>query len=47
MSLISHQCEEGTVKKYFIVRQEGKRQVQREIDHYNLDIRHYLLQAYF
>ena len=24
--------EEGTVKKYFIVRQEGKRQVQREID---------------
>lgn len=30
--------EEGTRKKFFIVRQEGKRQVQREIDHYNLDM---------
>ena len=27
-----------THKKYFLVRQEGKRQVQREIDHYNLDM---------
>ena len=30
--------EEGTRKKYFLVREEGKRQVQREIDHYNLDM---------
>ena len=30
--------EEGTRKKFFLVRQEGKRQVQREIDHYNLDM---------
>ena len=27
-----------THKKYLLVRQEGKRQVQREIDHYNLDM---------
>lgn len=27
-----------THKKYLLVRQEGKRQVQREIDHYNLDV---------
>ena len=30
--------QEGTRKKFFLVRQEGKRQVQREIDHYNLDM---------
>ena len=30
--------EEGTQKKFFLVREEGKRQVQREIDHYNLDM---------
>ena len=30
--------EEGTRKKFFLVRQEGSRQVKREIDHYNLDI---------
>ena len=30
--------DEGTHKKYLLVRQEGKRQVQREIDHYNLDV---------
>ena len=30
--------EEGTRKKFFLVRQEGKRQVHREIDHYNLDM---------
>ena len=30
--------EEGTHKKFLLVRQEGKRQVQREIDHYNLDM---------
>ena len=30
--------EEATHKKYLLVRQEGKRQVQREIDHYNLDV---------
>lgn len=29
--------EEGTRKKIFLVRQEGKQQVQREIDHYYLD----------
>ena len=28
---------EGTVKKFFIVRQEGSRTVKREVDHYNLD----------
>ena len=28
----------ATHKKYLLVRQEGKRQVQREIDHYNLDM---------
>ena len=30
--------EMGTRKKFFLVRQEGKRQVQHEIDHYNLDM---------
>ena len=30
--------EEATHKKYVLVRQEGKRQVKREIDHYNLDM---------
>ncbi len=30
--------KEATIKKFFIVQQEGSRQVQREIDHYNLDI---------
>lgn len=30
--------EEATRKKFFLVRQEGKRQDQREIDHYNLDM---------
>ena len=30
--------ESVTHKKFFLVRQEGKRQVQREIDHYNLDM---------
>ena len=29
---------EATIKKFFIVQQEGSRQVKREIDHYNLDI---------
>ena len=31
-------AEEATDKKYLLVRQEGKRQVKREIDHYNLDM---------
>ena len=30
--------EEGTRKKFFLVRQEGKRQVQRDITYYNLDM---------
>ena len=30
--------ENATRKKFFLVRQEGKQQVQREIDHYNLDM---------
>ena len=30
--------EEATHKKYLLLRQEGNRQVQREIDHYNLDM---------
>jgi len=30
--------EAATHKKYLLVRQEGKRQVQREIGHYNLDM---------
>ena len=30
--------EESTHKKYLLVRQEGNRQVKREIDHYNLDM---------
>lgn len=30
--------EEATHKKYLLVRQEGKRQVRRNIDHYNLDM---------
>lgn len=30
--------KEGTYKKYLLVRQEGKRQVRRNIDHYNLDV---------
>ncbi|WP_163558201.1 RhuM family protein [Halomonas sp. NO4] len=29
---------EGTIRKFRIVRQEGKRQVQRAIEHYNLDV---------
>lgn len=29
---------ERTIRKFRIVRQEGKRQVTREIDHYNLDV---------
>lgn len=29
---------EPTIRKFRIVRQEGKRQVRREIDHYNLDM---------
>ena len=29
--------ESRTYKKYLLVRQEGNRQVQRNIDHYNLD----------
>lgn len=32
------ELEEGsTIRKFRIVQQEGKRQVQREVDHYNLD----------
>ena len=30
--------KETTVRKFRIVRQEGKRQVRREIDHYSLDV---------
>ena len=30
--------ENPTIRKFRIVRQEGKRQVKREIDHYNLDM---------
>lgn len=30
--------EKATRKKFFLVRQEGSRQVKREVDHYNLDI---------
>jgi hypothetical protein len=30
--------DERTHKKYLLVRQEGKRQVHRNIDHYNLDV---------
>ena len=30
--------KEGTYKKFLSVRQEGKRQVRRNIDHYNLDV---------
>jgi prophage maintenance system killer protein len=29
---------EGTIRKFRIVRQEGKRQVERAIEHYNLDV---------
>ncbi len=29
---------EGTIRKFRIVRQEGKRKVRREIEHYNLDV---------
>lgn len=29
---------EATIRKFRIVRQEGQRQVQREIEHYNLDV---------
>ena len=29
---------EGTYKKFLLVRQEGKRQVRRNMDHYNLDM---------
>ena len=30
--------KEGTYKKFLLVRQEGKRQVHRNMDHYNLDV---------
>lgn len=30
--------EEPTIRKFRIVRQEGQRQVNRELDHYNLDV---------
>ena len=30
--------DEATHKKFLLVRQEGKRQVKREIEHYNLDV---------
>jgi len=30
--------QEATYKKFLLVRTEGKRQVERNIDHYNLDI---------
>jgi hypothetical protein len=30
--------KEGTYKKFLLVRQEGNRQVRRNIDHYNLDV---------
>src|SRR5690554_6221160 len=30
--------ENSTIRKFRIVRQEGKRQVSREIEHYNLDM---------
>lgn len=30
--------DEATRKKFFLVRQEGSRNVKREIDHYNLDM---------
>jgi len=30
--------KEGTYKKFLLVRQEGKRKVRRNIDHYNLDV---------
>ena len=30
--------KEGTYKKFLLVRQEGKRQVRRNMDHYNLDM---------
>ena len=30
--------DERTHKKYLLVRQKGKRKVQREIGHYNLDV---------
>ncbi len=29
---------EATIRKFLIVRQEGKRRVKREIEHYNLDM---------
>ena len=29
---------DATIKKFFIVQQEGARQVKREIEHYNLDV---------
>ena len=31
---------EATNKKFLLVRQEGNRQVKRNIDHYNLDVMH-------
>jgi len=32
------ESSESTIRKFRIVRQEGNRQVQRDIDHYNLDM---------
>ncbi len=31
-------AREATIRKFRIVRQEGRRQVEREIEHYNLDV---------
>ena len=39
--------EEATRKKFFLVRQEGERQLKREIDHYNLDMIYQWLQEAF
>jgi len=36
---------EATVKKYLTVRTEGKRQVKRLLDYYNLDMNNYF--SYF
>ncbi|MDP3466539.1 MAG: RhuM family protein [Sulfuricurvum sp.] len=30
--------ENRTIQKYLIVQQEGKREVKREVEHYNLDV---------
>src|SRR5665647_3844529 len=44
--VVDNISETGTVKDYLIVRQEGKRQVQRSVNQYNLEARFPVIKPY-